>query len=374
MNDISQPILRVLALGASLGLAVPAANAETALPTATPSAEAVLDHTATQVITRNYLRLAGAADRLDDQLEALQSNPQPERVVAAREAWRTARAYWETGEAHLFGPVDTDGHDPAMDAWPLDQRELAALLAGEAALDRESVAALDGDLKGFHAIEYLLWHQPVAEGRESAETAAARLAGAPRQRALLTALGADLQAHARAMASAWQGDEGYAAQLARAGTPDSRLYPVLKGALQELIEGMDGIADELAAAKLGEPLASGRLDGVESPYSRNTRADMRANLEGIRNLWLGSLDGVDAGLGLRALAESAADPADVRSVDRALLAADGRLAVIGESADNRGQVAFGEAIAVDDPAQRVRIEAAVAAVRDLQKRLDKALP
>jgi len=369
MNDISQSILRVMALGATLGLAVPMASAETTAPTATPGAEAVLEHTATQVISRNYRRLAFAADRLAEQLAALQANPQPERVIAAREAWRTARAYWETGEAHLFGPVDTDGHDPAMDAWPIDRRELSDLLAGDTTLGAEAVAGLDGDLKGFHAIEYLLWQQPVGEARESADAAAKRLADIPRQRAFLAALGTDLRSHARAMAAAWQGDEGYAAQLAAAGTPGSRLYPAVKGALQELAEGMDGIADELAAAKLGEPLASGRLDGVESPYSRNTRADMRFNLEGIRNLWLGSLDGADSGHGLRALVVADASPDAVEAVDRALLAAAGRLAAIGESEKGRGQLAFGEAISADDPAQRARIEAAVEAVRDLQRRL-----
>lgn len=358
--------MRGLALASALILAVPISHAAKTSPTA-PATEAVLDHLATDVIARNYQRLASATGRLADQLAALENEPRPGNVVAAREAWRTARAYWETGEAHLFGPVDTDGHDPAMDSWPLDQQELAGLLSGDAAIDAEAVARIDGDLKGFHAIEYLLWNRSVTDGRESAHAAAERLAASARQRGMLAALGLDLDSHARAMAEAWQGDEGYAAQLARAGTPESRLYPGQKGAVQELTEGMDGIVDELAAAKLGEPLASGRLDGVESPYSRNTRADMRFNLEGIRNLWFGSLDGSDSGLGLRALAS---DPTEV---DRALLAAEGRVAAIGEFNGRKGRLAFAEAIAAADPEQRARIEAAVDAVRELQDRLDKAL-
>ncbi|MCL7744414.1 hypothetical protein LV476_05545 [Guyparkeria hydrothermalis] len=355
-----------LVLASAFILVAPVAQAGTTASTA-PDTKVVLEHVATDVIARNYRRLAGATDRLADRLAALEREPLPGNVISAREAWRSARAYWETGEAHLFGPVDTDGHDPAMDSWPLDQQELAGLLSGDAAIDAETVAGLDGDLKGFHAIEYLLWHSAVVDGRESAQAAAERLAASPRQRAMLAALGGDLHSHARAMAEAWQGDQGYAVQLARAGTPESRLYPGQKGALQELTEGVDGIADELAAAKLGEPLISGRLDGVESPYSRNTRADMRFNVEGIRNLWFGSLDGIDSGLGLRALAS------DPSGVDRALLAAEGHLAAIGEVDAKEGRLAFAEAIASDAPAQRARIEAAVAAVRDLQDRLNKAL-
>ncbi|MGM0516424.1 MAG: imelysin family protein [Pseudomonadota bacterium] len=356
--------LTPLALLAGSILGAPAVHAA-------PAAERVLEHTAGDVITRNYVRLAYATDRLAERLVDLQETPTAEGVIAARAAWREARAYWETGEAHLFGPVDTDGHDPAMDSWPLDQRELGQLVAGSVTLDAERVAALDGDVKGFHAVEFLLWHQPVAEGRESAERAAERLADQPRQRDLLAALGADLADHATAMAASWQGSDGHARQLAGAGTPASRLYPAVRGALQELAEGMDGIADELAAAKLGEPLASGRLDGVESPYARNTRADMQHNVEGIRNLWLGSLDGVDSGLGLRALA--AANDAEVAAVDRALLVANGRLAAIGETDDGNARLAFAEAVAGGRQTQQARIQAAVEAVRDLQERLAQAL-
>ena len=356
--------LTPLALLAGLSLAVPAVQAA-------PVTERVLEHTAEHVITRNYIRLATATDRLAERLATLHATPTAEQVAAARAAWREARAYWETGEAHLFGPVDTDGHDPAMDSWPLDRRELAGLVEGSAPLGAARIATLDGDVKGFHAVEFLLWQRPVGEGRESAEQAAERLTEQPRQRELLAALGVDLNAHAAAMAAAWQGNAGHARQLAGAGTPASRLYPAMKGAVQELVEGMDGIADELAAAKLGEPLASGRLDGVESPWARNTRADMRHNVEGIRNLWLGSLDGVDAGVGLRALA--AANGAEVDAVDRALLVAAGRLETIGETEGDSGRLAFAEAVASGEEAQQARIQAAVDAVRDLQARLDEAL-
>ena len=356
--------LTPLALLVGLSLSAPAVHAA-------PVTANVLEHTAEHVITRNYVRLAFATDRLAERLATLHANPNAKHVTAARAAWREARAYWETGEAHLFGPVDTDGHDPAMDSWPIDLRELAGLIDGDASLDAAAVDGLDGDLKGFHAIEYLLWRQPVAEGRESAQTAAERLADAPRQRAMLASLGADLDDHAAAMVAAWQGDDGHARQLAAAGTPDSRLYPAVRGARQELVEGMDAIADELAAAKLGAPLESGRLDGVESPYARNTRADMRHNLVGIRNLWLGSLDGNDSGLGLRALA--ATNGADVEAVDRAFLLALGRIDAIGEIADANGRIAFAELIAGGQPGHEAQVEAAVDVVRQLRARLAGAL-
>lgn len=371
MNDMTRNPksfrLATLTLACGLALGVPSVQAASG----DMDAKAVLDHTATHVIARNYARLADATERLEARLAALEEDPVAENVIAARAAWRAARADWETGEAHLFGPVDTDGHDPAMDSWPIDLRELDGLIDGDAPLDSAAVDGLDGDTKGFHAIEYLLWQQPVDEGRESADTAANRLADAPRQRTLLVSLGGDLNDHATAMAAAWQGDDGHARQLGAAGTPDSRLYPAVRGALQELAEGMDAIADELAAAKLGEPLESGRPDGVESPYARNTRADMHNNVTGIRNLWLGSLDGVDSGHGLRALA--AANDADVEAVDRALLVALGRIEAIGESADASGQLAFAEVVADGKPVHEKQVSAAVGAVSDLRARLAAAL-
>jgi predicted lipoprotein len=60
-------------------------------------------------------------------------------------------------EGFLFGPVETGGYDPALDAWPFNLVDAQALLAGSDPITPQLIASLDGAVKGFHAIEYLLF-------------------------------------------------------------------------------------------------------------------------------------------------------------------------------------------------------------------------
>ena len=69
-------------------------------------------------------------------------------------AWRNARVPWEQSEAFLFGPVSDDEHDPALDSWPLNTIDLENIIASDR--DIASLTFAD-DVKGFHALEYLLF-------------------------------------------------------------------------------------------------------------------------------------------------------------------------------------------------------------------------
>ena len=46
----------------------------------------------------------------------------------------------------LFGPVDSQGIDPAMDSWPVNRTDLDAVLNGSNTLDIPFVTALDDTL------------------------------------------------------------------------------------------------------------------------------------------------------------------------------------------------------------------------------------
>ncbi|WP_294959403.1 imelysin family protein [Sulfurovum sp.] len=108
------------------------------------------------VIVKGYNNLGTEAGKLETALTALKVNPTAQTVQAARDQWRATRKYWEAGEGHIFGPVDTLGVDPKVDSWPVDKTQLDGALAG---WDPE-FSNIDGfpvTMKGFHAIEYLLF-------------------------------------------------------------------------------------------------------------------------------------------------------------------------------------------------------------------------
>jgi len=133
-----------------------------------PLAAKVVD----EVIVPGYEKLGEEASKLVEKLTALKNNPTAETVTEARAQWRATREPWEAGEGHIFGPVDTLGVDPKVDSWPVDKSNLDGALGG---YDPE-LSNIDGfpvTMKGFHAIEYLLFGDGTAP--ESAEDAATRL-------------------------------------------------------------------------------------------------------------------------------------------------------------------------------------------------------
>ena len=111
-------------------------------------------------------------DSLATALSTLKATPTAENVQVARTQWRATRQYWEGGEGHIFGPVDTLGVDPKVDSWPVDKTQLDGALSG---WDSE-LSNIDGfpvTMKGFHAIEYLLFGDGATQ--ESATDAMTRL-------------------------------------------------------------------------------------------------------------------------------------------------------------------------------------------------------
>lgn len=133
-----------------------------------PFAAKVVDN----VIVPGYTALDTEAVKLVAALEALKDNPSAATVTAARDAWRATREPWEAGEGHIFGPVKTLGIDPKVDSWPVDKNQLDGALGGYDP-DLSNVDGFPVTMKGFHAMEYLLFGDGTAP--ESPADAAARL-------------------------------------------------------------------------------------------------------------------------------------------------------------------------------------------------------
>lgn len=124
------------------------------------------------VIVPGYEALGVESTKLVAALAALTSGPSAATVEAARDQWRATRAPWESGEGHIFGPVDTLGVDPKVDSWPVDKNQLDGALGGYDA-DLSDVDGFPVTMKGFHAIEYLLFGD--GEMLESAADTATKL-------------------------------------------------------------------------------------------------------------------------------------------------------------------------------------------------------
>src|SRR6187397_1990908 len=123
----------------------------------TGSYHSELSNIAADVILHTYLELRTASNDLAESLAQLAAIPTEQNLLVARNAWITARSPWEKSEGFLFGPVDQQGIDPSIDSWPVNETDLDAVLQSGQTLTKSYFDGLDGTLKGFHTIEYLLF-------------------------------------------------------------------------------------------------------------------------------------------------------------------------------------------------------------------------
>jgi len=177
--------------------------------------------------------LAAQSGLLAQAARAFAGNPTPDGLHRLQLLWHAARDYWEELEAFAFGPVGD--YDPYLDTWPISPEELARSLG-------TSVENLPPEVRGFHALEYLLFQAlpKEAEGLRH-----------------LALLAEDLARQADALRERY---EAY---------------------LQEASE--EELASELYAAslELAEELFSEKLRNPESPYARRSAEDYRANGRGL---------------------------------------------------------------------------------------------
>lgn len=308
---------------------------------------AVLNDITYKVILPTYTELDQKAQVLADAVAALQSGINDAKLEAARQAWRDARRPWEQSEGFLFGPVDTKGIDPSIDSWPVNKVDLDAVLASSATLTKEYIDGLEGTLKGFHTIEYLIF------GTGETKPASAMT---PREIEYLVAVTQSFKGATAQLRQSWEATgDNFAAQLANAGG-SSTIYTSQRSALEDIVGGMAGICDEVANGKINDPFTQQDRTLEESQFSNNSNADFQDNIRSVKNLYLGTY-GTNSGKGVSELVAAKNSTLDARvrtEIDAAITA-------IGAM-----QPSFGEAIFNNKAA----VEAAQTAVRKLQATFD----
>ena len=336
-------------------LLITSCKKESTTPTSTPagfSTPAVLSAFTTNLAQANYNDLATRAVTLQQAINSFNTSLTDADLAACKQAWRNARESWERSEGMLFGPVATGNIDPRIDTWPVNFTDLEAQLNSGNAFTAAYINALEDALKGFHPVEYLLF------GLNGNKTAAQMTT---REREYLSALCGNLVDLTTQLATEWDpaqsNNYSHAFSMAGAG---SSVYPTQLVAFEELVNAMAGICDEVANAKMGEPLLAQDPMLEESPFSKNSIVDFSNNIRSVENVYLGRY--TTDGLGMEDL---------VRQHDLQLDGTIKQRITASINALNSITVPFGEAIIT----QPVQVQQAIDAINALAATLnDDLLP
>lgn len=267
---------------------------------------------------KTYAEIAGsaygdavaAARGLERAANDLVAEPGAARLASAQRAWRQARVPYLQTEAYRFTGGPIDAVEGRINAWPVDEGFIEAVIADEGAhptLSADALAALnerDGETNistGFHAIEFLLWgpdRSAQGPGARSFEAFTATDRTSRRRGQYLRLACGLLVRHLAEVAAAWSDRPASYRSTFLALAPDR--------ALGLAVKGLGTLAGpELAGERLTVAYETKDQEHEHSCFSDNTRDDLVLAATGIRNLVVGRYERTGAGpvtgTGLRAV-------------------------------------------------------------------------
>ncbi len=291
---MTKSILTMVAFIAALSI-ITSCTKEDDNPTPEADYSDILANTGENVILETYKALASDAAALLAATQALEANPTAANLDAAKAAWVTTRSPWEQSEGFLFGPVDQEGLDPALDSWPVNIIDLNNVLNSSNELTVAFLAQQEGTLKGFHTVEFLLFGE---NGNKQVDDFTTR------QFEYLAAASGALAADAQELYDLWKPSGGnFISNVTTAGN-GSPVYISQKAALEEITNALIIIADEVGNGKINDPFVQEDLTLEESQFSNNSKADFADNMRSIQNVYTGRFGSFGNG---RSLSEIIAD-------------------------------------------------------------------
>ncbi|MCR8557090.1 hypothetical protein KXD93_05530 [Mucilaginibacter sp. BJC16-A38] len=232
----------------------------------------------TNLANPNYLDIETKAGIMNDAIATLIATPTDGNLKAAQTAWKNTRAAWESCEGYLFGPVEDFNYDPTMDDWPVNKTDLDVLLASSNPLAVADIDTLGTTLKGFHAIEYVIFG--VGSTKKVAQITA-------REKVYLSSLAQSLYNTTKELRNSWDPSQSgnFSLQVTNAGKGSTRFTTRLDF-FKALVGSMADICNEVANEKMQTPYAAKDSTLDESSFSHNSVTDFTNNIQGIGNAYL----------------------------------------------------------------------------------------
>ena len=255
------------------------------------------------LVSHYYNAVALSTKEMNNAIIKFIQAPDNNSLINAKNKWIEARIVYGITEAFRFygGPIDgvnkygEEGPEGLINAWPLNEAYIDYVQGNPEAgiinntsleINAETIIAAnmsedDADVStGWHAIEFLLWGQDF-----SLETAGIREASDylptnevnVRRRAYLVATSTLLLEHVNWLAEQWsENGEGRKSFIAKEDPG---------GAILTGIATLAGF--ELSSERIATALDSGDPEDEHSCFSDQTHNDVKANFNGIKNVYLG---------------------------------------------------------------------------------------
>ena len=261
------------------------------------------------IVLASYEDALSTAQILKTAIDAFVAAPSSSGFEGCKQAWLASRLPYLQTEAYRFadGPIDNaDGPEGLLNAWPLDEAYIDYVegnpnagiinaplmypeITGEVLIALNEGGGETNISTGYHAIEFLLWGQDQSAtgpgARDWSDYTAAP--NADRRGQYLKVCAELLTGHLQYLVSAWAtGASGnYRASFTSANANTS-LTAMLQG-IGFLCKG------ELAGQRMFVAFDTQEQEEEHSCFSDNTHNDIRMDIQGIENVFLGTYTRAD---------------------------------------------------------------------------------
>ena len=263
------------------------------------------------IVYANYSDALTRAQELKIKVDAFVANPSQAGLDEARDAWKAARLPYGQTEVYRFsaGPIDDDnGPEGLLNSWPLDEKFIDYVqgqpnvglindVTNVPVLSKSVIEAMNeqaGETNiscGYHAIEFMLWGQDFnAAGpgnRPYTDFVSGGTAANQARRAQYLQICTDLIIdHLQYLVDAWAPNGSNYRHDFENGNTDQ--------ALTKILQGMGSLAKgELAGERLEVAYDTQLQEDEHSCFSDNTTNDVRMNMLGIMNVFMGTYTRID---------------------------------------------------------------------------------
>lgn len=226
-----------------------------------------------------------ATQNLIDATQAFIDTPTETSLTQLKNSWVTTFNIWKELEIYNLGPTQINFTHNRIHRWPINEDDIEAAIASTDLIDANYINSLGSPLKGYGALEYLLF-------QNESSTIVSQFTTAPeadRRTSYLLALSINLKEQAEVLKDTWVSFETEF---------KTDVTTSVTGSQNRVINALIANVEFIKNAKIEDALNANPADIelLEAYYSEQSKEAIESNLKSIRATYTGNFGGTNYGI------------------------------------------------------------------------------
>ncbi|TLP81880.1 imelysin family protein [Maribacter sp. ACAM166] len=214
-----------------------------------------------------------------DESENFASAPSAASLALVQQTWKNAFLHWKSAEIYNLGAIQSSFIHTRIHQWPVNTRIIEANISGAQSIDNKYISSTGANVKGYGAIEYLLFHDTDAAVLLEFTTSENK----ERRLQYVVSLVENLKEQSDVLRVFWTDTET---------TFKENLETGVNGSQNRVVNALIAALESIKRRKIEEALNTESLavEQLEAFRSAQSKEAIAANLSAIYNTYLGDFE------------------------------------------------------------------------------------